>query len=349
MTLKPSTAARSGFLLLALSGGFSSLGAQPLQRTETLCGPAGAGQVGTNWISLASDGVIATAEQLCLAVTPLPFSVAQVYPDPDGRYTYDCAAGTCTSSGPVPEPDCTASSCFCVDPGEGVEIRASADMSTLDVYGCDSLVTIDIPIVAGTSPSGALVSVPFNTFLSTANDLGLYFGLPSSGLSRGTVTSLDCETGEVSSCQVGTSLCIATSLVPGRAYRLNSPTTATYSATNPVTCQPPGPPASACPIDGLAVAPSGGDNLLTWNPPAAGCALPLAYEVARFDPGCLVHYCKPCPGCVTLGPTMDTTLTDTPPPGDWAYLVRVVGGTWNNAGTSQCTDRDLMLGFGCPP
>jgi len=331
---------------LALCGLADPLEAQPLLFTEDLCGPQGAGQIGTNWISLASDGVITTPEQLCLAITPTPLTVAVLFPDGTGKYEFDCATMTCTSTNTIPEPGCTTSACFCIKPGEGASVVTSAP-STLPIYGCDSFVTINIPIMIGPGLRGTLVSVPFRSPLVTFNDLGLHFGLPA-GLLKGSVTGLNCTTGQQTTIQVGTAAGSAALLVPGRAYLLGSPTAGVYSATNPVACIPPNPAAAACPIDSLSITPSGSDAIVTWSPPGAGCGLPLDYQVARFDPDCLVHSCKPCPSCTIIATTTATTFTDTPPSGNWDYLVSVVGGTWNSTSTSQCVDRDVMFSLGCP-
>jgi hypothetical protein len=208
--------AASMLVSLALYGLGAPLYAQPLLFTENLCGPAGAGLIGTNWISLASDGVITTPEQLCLAITPTPTTVSVMFPDGTGTYSYDCATMVCTSSNPIPEPGCTTSTCFCISPGEGVSVVTNAP-STLPVYGCDSFVPISIPYAPGPGLSGTLVSVPFQTPLVTFNDLGIYFGLPSGGLTRGTITGLNCTTGVVVQCAAGTTACTAATLVPGAA------------------------------------------------------------------------------------------------------------------------------------
>jgi hypothetical protein len=321
--------------------------AQPLLNTDNLCGP-GTGNIGTSWISLPSEGLIRTAEDLCTSTVPMPQTVTQVFPDGTGRYTYDCATMTCTSSGPIPEPGCTASTCFCLSPGEGVSIRTSAP-SQLDVYGCDAPVPVNIQIATGPGLGGSIVSVPYRTFLTTFNDLGLWYGLPSTGIQRGTVTALDCTTGVLSApCQIGTAACQAALLKPGLAYRLSSPVSATYSATNPVACLTPNPTPADCPIDGLTVT-SGTTNTLNWNPAPVGCTLPLTYQVARFDLDCMLHYCRNCASCSIIGTTTVTTLADTPPMGtNWGYLVSVVGGTWNETANALCIDRDVMFALGCP-
>ena len=219
--------------------------------------------------------------------------------------------------------------------------------ASVPIDGCDSFVPINIPIVAG-GAGGSLVSVPFHTTLVTFNDLGMWFGLPSSALQRGSVAGRNCVDGTFQTCLVGTATCMTIPLVEGLAYRLTSPVTATYTATNPVACIPPSPGPAQCPIDTLVVTPSGGINTLTWGPPGAGCGLALKYEIARFDLDCLVHYCKHCAACSILGSTLLTTFTDTPPAGTFGYLVSVVGGTWNSTSTSLCVDRDLMFALGCP-
>ena len=327
------------FVLVAMSGVSNPLHAQ-LLFTENLCGP------GTTWMSLPSESVIMTAEQLCQAIGSAAVSVTEYYPNGPGHYTFDCTTNACTSTGAIPEPGCTASACFCVDPGEGFEVQTTGPAST-PIDGCDSFVPINIPIVAGATGS-SLISVPFHTTLVTFNDLGIYFGLPSTGLQRGTVTGRNCVTGTFQPCTLGTVTCMSTPLVQGDAYQLTSPVTTTYSGTNPVACIPPSPGAAQCPIDTLLVTPGGGTNTLTWSPPGAGCGLAPTYAVARYDLSCMVHYCKHCTTCSILGVTTLTTFTDTPPAGAFGYLVSVVGGTWNSTSTSQCIDHDLMFAQGCP-
>jgi len=343
LKLFPIRVALASFVGLVAWGTTDSLRAQPLLNTESLCGP-GEGNIGTNWISLPSDGILKTAEDLCAAISPTPSTVSQQYPDGTGLYTWDCVS-TCSSTGTIPEPGCTTSACFCITPGEAVSVVTSAP-SVLPIYGCDAAVPIDIPIASGPGVTGSLVSVPFHTFLSTVNDLGLWFGLPT-GITGGTVVWLDCATGAATVCTIGTS-CQFAPIVPGKAYRLRVPSGGIYSATNPVACLTPSPPLATCPIDSLMVSWSGGDATLTWSPPDPACTLPLTYQIARFDPDCIRHYCVHCATCSILGTTAANTFTDTPPLGTWDYFVSVVGGTWNSTGTTQCVDRDIMFGLGCP-
>ena len=329
--------------------------AQPLLNTENLCGPPGAGLTGTNWISLPSDGTLKTAEDICDNVNPRPFSVTQFYPDGTGAYTYECGTSTstavCSSNGPIPEPGCaSATNCFCITPGEAVSVVTNAP-STLPIFGCDAAVTIDVPLVSGPSTSSTLVSVPFHTFLHTFNDLGAWFGLPSGLIGGASVSYLDCITGSIASCNLGSAACNAAVIAPGRAYRIHaSGTGGIFSATNPVACLTPNPPLATCPIDSLTVSWNGTDATLTWNPPDPACTVapPLTYKIARFDPDCIKHYCAQCASCTTLGTTMATTFSDTPPPGNWDYLVSVDGQTWNSTSPTQCVDRDTMFGLGCP-
>jgi hypothetical protein len=333
-------------VLLASSGAMSALNAQTLF-TENLCG------AGTTWMSLQSESVIMTAEQLCAAIGPTAVSVAEFYPDGTARYTYDCTLATtppCTSStGTFPEPGCTTSTCFCVDPGEGFEVVTSGP-AVVAIDGCDSFVPINIPIGGPLIGSnGSLVSVPFNTTLQTFGDLGLYFGLPTRLGSMGRVTGIDCATQSVRTCSVGTAICNSIPLVPGQAYRLESPVAGIYGGTNPVACVPPSPAPGQCAVQNLLVTAIGNDNQIDWTAPAAGCLLPLDYEIARFDLDCLTHYCKHCASCTITGTVSSpiTTFTDLSAPSNVGYLVRVVNGTWNESG-GGCVNLDLLFAPGCP-
>src|SRR5712692_11807661 len=202
------------FVLVGMSGASNPLHAQ-LLFTENLCGP------GTTWMSLPSESLIMTAEKLCSAIGPTALTVAEFYPDGSARYTFDCTTNACTSTGAIPEPGCTASACVCVDPGEGFEVQTSGP-AAVPIDGCDSFVPINIPIVAGAT-GGSLVSVPFKTTLVTFHDLGLYFGLTSTGLQRGTVTGRNCVAGTFQTCLVGSATCMSVPLVQGEAYRFTSP------------------------------------------------------------------------------------------------------------------------------
>jgi hypothetical protein len=332
-------------LLLGISGILSPIDAQALF-TENLCGP------GTTWMSLPSESDIMTAEQLCQAIGPAAMSVAKFYPDGTGRYTWDCAS-TCTSSTGIPEPNCT-SLCFCVNPGEGFEVVTSGPAS-FQINGCDSFVPINIPIIGANPPPqyGSLVSVPFHTDLVTWNDLGTYYHLPST-FPRGRITTL-INCGQASqNCDVGTVTCMTLLLEQGKAYRLQSPFTGTYSNTNPVACIPPNPQPAQCPIKMNTPTSCGGTcQTISWTPPDPGCGTggPFTYEVARFDLSCLTHYCKKCASCVKLPQVTDpvNSVDDPAPPPDSGWLVRVIpDGTWNEPpGGSQCVDLDLMFAQGC--
>jgi hypothetical protein len=309
--------------------------------TVPLCGP------GTNWLSLPTHSDLMTAADLCAAVGPAADLVSQRFPDGPGSYTYECATTECTppDGGPADEAGCPASSCFCVHPGEGFQVT-TVGAASLPINGCDEFVSLTLPMLVGSGLTGTLVSIPYSTFLATANDLGIYFGLTSSGVARGTVSGFNCATGTITSCSVGTAACDSFVLVPGQAYQLRNTVSGDLTALNPAICAPPS--AAPCPMDSLTVDAVGGGNVLTWDAPA-DCSLPLEYEVARGDLGCLAHHCSHCESCTILGTTTGTTLTDASPPSTpvW-YLVRVIGGSWNGPGPTQCTDRDIMFGLGCP-
>ena len=295
--------------LLALLWGWTSARAATLPFDIQLVA-AGAGQIGNNWISLPNATQIKTAEQLCKAIGPNATSVAQVFPETGGRYTWSCGggAGACTTTNPagtIPEPGCSASSCFCIDDGEGYEVKVSA-ATTFRVDGCESPVPITLP-AGGTS---YLVSVPFATGLVTWNDLALAFGLQATGIPRGTVTGLDPAVGVFNTCQAGSAACMAQLLVPGRSYRLGY----TAAPVNPYTS--PTSSAGPCVDFDIRLAATGdgqiGNNwvsLPTTTPIKTAedlCAAigPTATSVAQAFPDVGRRYTWSCsPGfCTTTNP-----------------------------------------------
>jgi hypothetical protein len=344
-----SGAPAAGLILVALSGPFTPTRAD-LLFTRDLCAP-GAMRIGTSWVSLPYQSDMMTAEMLCLAI-PLATTVSQNTGTNPPRYTYDCAAGTCDSVGVIPEPGCAASACFCIERGEGFEVVPSA-ATTFDINGCDTFQTVSLP--AGLE---YMISVPYDTPLLTSNDLALHIGLPSSGLTRGTVTRTDCVTGALQTAAAGSTATMF-ALIPGEAYmvRFTSPT-AGVTYTNPAACSPlEAPAADTCPIDDFGFTSS---TTMTWTAPP-GCLLPAMYDTIRGDLTCLRDFCTqsiaplfdPCPTCFGLeddGPDTTTVDLTVPPVGTafW-YLARVDGGTWNHAGDMKCTDYDFMLaGSPCP-
>jgi len=342
---------------LAWAGFFSGEAlAQPVA-TLALCGD-GDGNIGTNWISLPTHTDMTTAEDLCLSIpgaVTVSQGVADSLPATSLRWVFDCATGACTSSQTIPEPGCALSDCFCIDPGEGYEVITAAD-TPWDVNQCDRFDPIALPV----GFQNYLVSIPFDTFLVTANDLAEHVYLPNQGIVRGTVTGINCATGALTTCNAGTAGCDAFLLQPGRAYRVRytTPTTG-ISYTNPVSCVPAAPPALAdCPIGDLSFTD---DDTFTWTAPVA-CPLPLLYDAIRGDLACLRGSCRqsipaltpPCAGCLLLEDDdgADTTTVDAESPElgiGWWYHSRVDGGTWRDpvAGAS-CTDRDIALAAGCP-
>jgi len=218
----------------------------------------GTGLVGTNWVSLPTSTPLRTAEDLCAAVGPNATSVAQLFPDGNRRYTWNCAggAGACTTTNPagtIPEPGCPVSACFCIDDGEGYEIKVKA-ATTFHIEGCESRVPIVLP--AGTTGGVGmnwLASVPFQTNLTNANELALAVGLPSTGTVRGTVAVINPTTGAATQCNAGTLACVNLQLVPGRAYQLHYTTTTPAPYTNPTTST------AVCDFDGDGV-PDASDN-----------------------------------------------------------------------------------------
>lgn len=324
--------------------------------TVNLCAD-GAGNIGTNWVSLPTVSDMTTAEELCLSI-PGALTVAQGTSDATGplsrRWSFDCATSVCTSSQPIPEPGCAASACFCLERGEGIEVVPSA-ATPWDVNFCDTFETITLP--AGFQ--NYLVSIPYDTFLATANDLANHVGLPNTGVQRGTVTRTDCVTGAVTTCQAGTVACDTLAIVPGQAYRIRYPApTPGVTFTNPVSCAPlPAPDPALCPIDDLVF---GDAERFGWTAPDR-CALPAVYDSIRGDLGCLRGGCRQsvtppgpaCAGCVLLeDDDIDTTTVDADVPalglGFW-YHARVDAGTWRDpVAAGACVDRDALFAAGCP-
>ena len=328
--------------------------AQPLF-TENLCAP-GAGSIGISWVSLPSQTDMLTAEAICAAV-PLAATVSQGFtdsPSPTSRWTFDCVTGICTSTQPIPEPGCAASACFCVERGEGVQVVPTA-AAVWPINRCDTFESITL--TAGFRRY--LFSVPYSTFLRTANDLANYLGLPNSGLNRGLVTRVNCAVGSFTTCQAGSTACDGLLLAPGEAYRVEYPAvTAGVTFTNPVACIPaPAPAPATCPINDLAFT---NQTTFAWSGPA-GCALAPLYDAVRGDLACLRGSCAqsipplapPCAGCMLLeNNDVDTTAADAGLPavgaGYW-YHARVDGGSWNEpVGPTHCNDLDQMLAGGCP-
>ena len=327
--------------------------------TRDLCAP-GAGNIGHSWVSIPTRTDLLTPEAICLAVPGL-VSVAQGANDSplvSRLWTYDCATGACSSSQPIPETGCTASTCFCVDPGDGIDVLPAA-AATLPINGCDTFTTLTL--VPGFK--SYLYSIPYDTFLTTCADLVSYIGLPATGLSRATLARLDCATGTLANFTAGTTGCAAHQLVRGEAYRVSyyaGGVSPGYTFTNAVSCSPLAAPAdAACPIGTLTFSDA---DTFAWGAPA-NCPLPPVYDAIRGDLDCLRGFCSqavtplsyPCAGCTLIenDDALDTTADDAGLPaigsGFW-YTARVDGGTWNAPGGGMtCTDWDFMLPpGGCP-
>jgi len=341
---------------------FSAAATSPVRAqtlfTRDLCAP-GAGNIGHSWVSIPSQTDLRTPEAICQAVPGL-VTVAQGVDDsplPSRLWTYDCATGACSSGQPIPEPGCTTSTCFCVDPGDGIDVVPAAATS-LPINRCDTFT----PITLVPGFKSYLYSIPFDTFLATCADLVAYIGLPATGTQRATITRLDCATGTFSQLTAGTASCAAVALVRGDAYRISyylGGVSPGYSFTNAVACTPIAPPAAAsCPISDLAFLNA---STFAWSAPA-GCPLPPAYDAIRGDLDCLRGFCSQaitplsysCAGCTLLedDDMLDTAAGDPAIPavgaGYW-YTARVDGGTWNPPAGMTCSDWDFMLPpGGCP-
>lgn len=340
-------------LVLAFSGPFTSTRAD-LLFTRDLCAD-GEGRIGTSWVSLPFQSDMMTAEMLCLAIPPAATVSQGFYFETTSspRYTYDCATGACTSALVIPEPGCSASACFCIEHGEGVEVIPSVAM-TFDINGCDTFQTVSLPAGFFTR----LISIPYDTTLLTSTDLGRHIGLPLTGDPPGMILRIDCATGNGQTAYAGWPF-NSFALTPGEAYVVTNPTsTVGLRYTNPAACSPIAAPAAAtCPIGDLVFTSL---TTMTWTAPP-GCLLPPLYDTIRGDLACLRDFCTqsiaplfdPCPTCLGLeDDALDTTTVDLTVPvvgtAFW-YLARVDGGTWNHTGDMKCTDYDPMLaGSPCP-
>jgi uncharacterized repeat protein (TIGR01451 family) len=263
-------------LLLALGAGVQPAGAATLPFVFDMPCQAGDGLIGTYWISLPSGSPLRSAEALCAAI-PTALTVRQRFPYDDGiganpqDFTYDCLSHACTASAlsPAgPEAGCSTSACFCIEPGEGFEVRIGAPTSWL-VTGTEQSVTMQLV----PSMPAYLASIPYETSMTNLNHVAAAFGLPMTGIMRGQVATLNPCTGALTAVAPGTAAANVTAVVPGRAYRIRYPSTAPSSVTVPTTATndhdgdgtpdssdpctdpdqdgygDPGYPATTCPID----------------------------------------------------------------------------------------------------
>ena len=122
----------------------------------------------TYWISMPNDGPIRSAAELYaqLGGASSVVHVKKMFPQTNTR-TYD---GTCTNGEVAPACATSAfpSPCFCINPGEGVEVRLSATRE-FSVLGSEPQALI--PLSAGGVPETYLISLPFRSALSTAQQL----------------------------------------------------------------------------------------------------------------------------------------------------------------------------------
>ncbi|HKQ97665.1 MAG TPA: thrombospondin type 3 repeat-containing protein [Candidatus Polarisedimenticolia bacterium] len=238
-------AVRAALILLAFMGGVGVVFPATLPYTMNLpCGATGAEHVGTYWISLPdidpqiNGSPVRTAEDLC-ALIPNATRVSQRFAEFDGSgtathdLTYDCAAATCTAASMTPQPPeagCCGS-CFCVDPGEGIEVVVSAP-SSFTISGSESPRLIQLP------PGGRtyLTSFPFDSSVTTCPQLCALTGLPATGITRGRIWSLNGCTGVSPAPACGTAGCDTFTRQPGEALRLVYPgsTAADQAWFNPV-------------------------------------------------------------------------------------------------------------------
>ncbi|HKY31102.1 MAG TPA: hypothetical protein VJV23_01110 [Candidatus Polarisedimenticolia bacterium] len=185
---------------------------------------------GTHWIALPTSTGILKAEDLCATLGPAVTSVAQIFPDGTGQFTWQCS-GSCSGA---PEAGSCGSSCFCIDDGEGYEIVTTGPVST-QIFGRDDAVTIALPAGGDTY----LVSPPC---VSSAFSARRFLdAIPGGNLSTTDLTGRDGCTGGTST-MAGSQLTQGFSLQPGRAYRLRVGHTSGLTYANPVNPSPAGPP-----------------------------------------------------------------------------------------------------------
>ena len=273
-------------LLLALAGGRGDALAATLPFTENLTCP------GTWWISLPDSNPtingspVVTAEDLC-ALIPNAISVNQGYPVNGGggtvstrEWTYDCQTAACTAgvlSPAPPEPGCCGS-CFCVNPGEGIRVSISA-ASSFVISGTETPALLKM--TGGSAQY--IVSVPFNSCLTTWNDLGLAIGLPSTGFFRGTVLSFDSCTGAFTEATVGTAAAMSALLVPGKAYRIRWTDSLPHAYFNPVAGDFDGDGVASCSDNCPTVANAGQTNSDSDLRGDACDNCPLVSNIAQVD------------------------------------------------------------------
>jgi concanavalin A-like lectin/glucanase superfamily protein/beta-propeller repeat-containing protein/slime mold repeat-containing protein len=184
---------------------------------------------GEYWISLPVTSSVRKAEDLC-ALIPHAITIRQLFPDVFGLWrTVNCFVTPPTCTPTNPEPGSCGSSCFCLDPGEAIQVRANQP-TTFQIQGQDARVLITLP------PGGEryLVSVPFCTDMRTWDDLAIAVGLPRTGPDRGIVTGRDGDTGIITNVFAGSPEAQSHNLVPGRAYRIEYTNSLGTTFMNPV-------------------------------------------------------------------------------------------------------------------
>ena len=280
--MRPAVRALAGWaMLLLLAAGIEGASAATLPFTMNLPCGQGAGNVGTYWISLPNvsptinGSPVVTAEDLC-ALIPNATSVGQAWGDAGGAgqtlghsWTYDCSAHTCTAGALTPNPPEAGccSTCFCVNPGEGYIVKVSAPSSFV-IGGGESPEIITIP---GGAQSW-FISVPFDSCgINTANDLATATGLPSTGITRGTVLALNGCTGALTLCNAGTPACSSLAIVPGTGYRIRYTDILAHAYRNPVAGDFDGDGVASCSDNCPMVANPGQENTVDGDPWGNAC------------------------------------------------------------------------------
>lgn len=225
----------------------------------TTCSKASPNSVARTWISVP-QGCIKSAEDLCQSI-PLVTKVDQMFSTYVAGYSYDCVTHACTSPAGLGIPEVSSacsSNCFCVDPGEGVVIETT-DQISLQIDGTD--VATPITVQAGKE---YLLSIPFHTTLHSASDL---FDTLNASVGVSYVTKQTCFGGILR--WFGEDLGgVNFAIYPGEAFNIGVNTAGTFT----LPFLPPTPPYPSCTcIDNDGDGYGSPANALCQHPNRADC------------------------------------------------------------------------------
>jgi len=242
-----------------LAGAWAGVRAQqPAVFGPLLCKPLPYGGGSMYWLSLPAQGPIRSGRELydLLGGASNVMYVRKMFPQSSQR-TYD---GTCTNG--EPSPPCATSTypapCFCINPGEGVEVRLSSTPGVLRILGADSDPTI--LLTAGATSEVYLISLPYAAAIATASDLLADIGTAIVSEVRKRVPA----TGAIQVYRTSGPGTVNFSVVPGEGYEVVVRPGVTYyyipSVYPPVTF----PTCSDLCAD-YSLAGTGSGSLFTWQ------------------------------------------------------------------------------------